>query len=114
LVAGLVVLGLAPFELHRQNGAVTTIAVVVAIDLLLCTLAILKGKPILGLTGVFIPVVSLVAALRLASPSSPWARWRYPSDGRKMARAQARYQRIRARRLKARNAIAGAPSQPAS
>jgi hypothetical protein len=114
LVAGLVVLGLAPFELHRQNGAVTTIVLVVAIDLLLCALAILKGKPILGLTGVFIPVVSLAAALRLASPSSPWARWRYPSDGRKMARAQARYRRIRARRLRVRNAIAGAPSQPAS
>jgi hypothetical protein len=114
LVAGLVVLGLAPFELHRQNGAVATIVLVVAIDLLLCALAILKGKPILGLTGVFIPVVSLAAALRLASPSSPWARWRYPSDGRKMARAQARYQRIRARRLRVRNAIAGAPSQPAS
>jgi hypothetical protein len=114
LVAGLIVLGLAPFELHRQNGAVTTVVLVVAIDLLLCTLAILKGKPILGLTGVFVPVVSLAAALRLASPSSPWARWRYPSDGRKMARAQARYGRIRARRLRLRNAIAGAPSQPAS
>jgi hypothetical protein len=114
LVAGLIVLGLAPFELHRQNGAVTTIVLVVAIDLLLCALAILKGKPILGLTGVFIPVVSLVAVLRLASPSSPWARWRYPSEGRKMARAQARYGRIRARRLRVRNAIAGAPSQPAS
>jgi hypothetical protein len=114
LLAGLVVLGLAPFELHRQNGAVTTIVVVVAIDLLLCSVAILKGKPILGLTGVFIPVVSLIAALRLASPSSPWAHRRYPDGGRKMARAQARYGRIRARRLRVRNAIAGAPSQPAS
>jgi hypothetical protein len=114
LVAGLIVLGVAPFELHRQNGAITTIVLVVAIDLLLCTLAILKGKPILGLTGVFIPVVSLVAALRLAAPTSPWAHWRYRPDGRKMARAQARFARIRARRLRARNAIAGAPSQPFS
>jgi hypothetical protein len=114
LLAGLIVLGVAPFELHRQNGAVTTIVLVVAIDLLLCTFAILKGKPILGLTGVFIPVVSLVATLRLASPSSPWAHWRYPPDGRKMARAQARFGRIRARRLRARNAIAGAPSRPFS
>jgi hypothetical protein len=112
LVAGLVVVGLAPFELHRQRGAVTSIGLLVAVDLLLCTLAILKGKPIVGLTGVFIPIVSLVGALRLASPSSPWARWRYPSDGRKMARAQARYARIRARRLRMRNAIAGAPSRP--
>jgi hypothetical protein len=114
LVAGLVVLGLAPFELHRQNGAVISIVLVVAVDLLLCALAILKGKPIVGLTGVFVPIVSLAGALRLASPSSPWARWRYAPDGRKMARAQARYGRIRARRLKVRNAIAGAPSQPFS
>jgi hypothetical protein len=112
LVAGLIVVGVAPFELHRQSGAITSIGLLVAVDLLLCALAILKGKPILGLTGVFIPIVSLVGALRLASPSSPWARWRYPSDGRKMARARARYARIRARRVRMRNAIAGAPSRP--
>jgi hypothetical protein len=112
LVAGLIVVGLAPFELHRQNAAVASIVLVVAIDLVLCTLAILKGKPIVGLTGVFIPLVSLVGAVRLAAPSSPWARWRYPADGRKMARSRARYERVHARRLKARNAIAGAPSQP--
>ena len=61
-------------------------------------LAILKGKPILGLIGLFIPLTSLAGAIRLASPTSPWARRRYPADGHKLARAQARFARIARRR----------------
>ena len=114
LLGGLIVLGLAPFDLAAQRSAVTSIAIVVAIDLLLCTLAILKGKPILGLIGVFIPLTSLVGAIRLAAPTSPWARRRYPAEGHKLARSQARFQRVRARRRRALDAIGGAPSLPAT
>jgi hypothetical protein len=71
LLGGLVVLGLAPFDLSNQSSAVTSLAVVVAVDLLLCILAILKGKPILGLTGLFVPIASLVGAIRLAAPALP-------------------------------------------
>jgi hypothetical protein len=110
LLGGLIVLGLAPFDLTDQSGAVTSIVVVVAIDLLLCTLAILKGKPILGLIGLFIPPVSLVGAIRLAAPSSPWARRRYRPDSPKMARSRARFERVRDRRRRALNALGGAPS----
>ena len=106
LVGGLVVLGLAPFELADQSGAITSIAIVVALDLCLCMLAILKGKPILGLTGLFIPFASLVGSIRLASPTSPWARRRYPPDGHKLARSQARFARI-ARRRRVLDAIGG-------
>jgi hypothetical protein len=111
LLGGLIVLGLAPFELTHQSGAVSTIAIAVAIDLTLCILAILKGKPILGLTGVFVPLASLTGAIRLAAPSSPWARRRYPPDGPKMARSQARFERMYARRRHMLDAIGGAPSQ---
>ncbi len=111
LLGGLIVLGLAPFELTHQSGAVTSIAIAVAVDLTLCILAILKGKPILGLTGVFVPLASLTGAIRLASPSSPWARRRYPPDGKKMARSQARFERMHARRRRALDAIGGAPSR---
>jgi hypothetical protein len=69
-----------------------------------------KGKPLLGLVGLFMPPISLVGSVRLASPTSLWARWRYDPEGKKMARAQARWQRIAARRLRAANAIAGAPT----
>jgi hypothetical protein len=44
--------------------------------------------PVLGVVGVFVPLVALVAALRLARPTSPWARRRY--DERRMARARRR------------------------
>ncbi len=111
LLGGLIVLGLAPFELSHQGSAVTSLVLAVAIDLTLCILAILKGKPLLGLTGVFIPFVSLVGALRLASPSSPWARWRYAPDGEKMTHSKQRYERIRSRRRRIHDAIAGAPSE---
>jgi hypothetical protein len=114
LLGGLIVLGLAPFDLANQSSAVSSLALLVAVDILLCTLAILKGKPLLGLTGVFIPFASLVGVIRLASPSSPWARRRYPSDGPKMARSRARFERIRARRRRALDAIGGAPSLPAA
>jgi hypothetical protein len=114
LLGGLIVLGLAPFDLTDQRSAVTSIVIVVAIDLLLCILAILKGKPVLGLIGLFIPPVSLVGAIRLAAPSSPWARRRYPAGGHKLARSEARFERVRSRRRRALDLIGGAPSQPAA
>ncbi len=112
LIGGLIVLGLAPFDLSNQSSAISSIALVVAVDIFLCVLAILKGKPLLGLTGVFIPFFSLVGALRLASPTSPWARKRYPEGSAKLSRSQARFERIRGRRKRVLDAIGGAPSEP--
>jgi hypothetical protein len=111
LLGGLIVLGAAPFD-TSQAGPAESIATVVAFDVLLCVLAIVKGKPLLGLIGVFIPLVSLVGALRLAAPSSPWARRRYKADSRKLARSQARFARSRIRRRKLMDAIGGAPEAP--
>lgn len=110
LLGGMIVLGLAPFDLANQSGAVSSIALVVGVDVLLCAVAILKGKPILGLIGVFVPFASLVGAIRLAAPTSPWARWRYPSEGPKMARSRVRFARVRARRRRMLDVLGGAPS----
>lgn len=110
LIGGLIVLGLAPFDLTKQSGAITSLAVAVAIDVCLSVIAILKGKPLLGLTGLFIPFFSLTGAIRLAAPDSWWARRRYPPDGSRIARSRTRFTRIRRRRLRLRNLIAGAPT----
>jgi hypothetical protein len=110
LLGGLIVLGLAPFDLHNQGSSVDSLVLAILIDLLLSALAIFKGKPMLGLIGVFNPLVSLVGALRLAAPSSPWARWRYPPDGVKMAESRARFARVHNRRRRLSNAIGGAPT----
>jgi hypothetical protein len=110
LLGGMIVLGLAPFDLPNQGGSVGSLVVAILIDLLLSTLAILKGKPMLGLIGVFLPLVSLAGALRLAAPSSPWARRRYRPDSIKMDESRARFARVRSRRRRLSNAIGGAPS----
>ncbi len=110
LLGGMIVLGLAPFELGGQGGSIGSIVIAVLIDIALSALAILKGKPLLGLIGVFVPLCSLAGALRLASPSSPWARRRYRPDSSKMARAQRRFARIRKRRTWLSDAIGGTPS----
>jgi hypothetical protein len=114
VVGGLIVCGFAPFDLTNHASSVESLIVLVALDVLLATFVILKGKPLLGLVGVFVPPVSLIGVTRLAKPSSPWARRRYGPDSRKRARAEARWARIEARRRRMSDALAGAPDTPAT
>ena len=71
-----------------------------------------KGRTVLGIVGLFIPVVAVVSAARLARPRSPWARWRYGDD--KLYRSHTRFADTRPlarahRRLG--DLVAGAPSE---
>jgi hypothetical protein len=113
VLGGLIVLGVAPFDLKNNASSVDTLLLAVAADVLLATLAILKGKPLLGLFGLFVPFVSMAGAVRLAAPRSPWARRFYKPNGRKLARAEARWARRDARRRRLSDMIAGAPEAPA-
>jgi hypothetical protein len=110
LLGGLVVLGLAPFDLTNQEGSISSLVVAILIDIVLAALAIFKGKPLLGLVGIFLPFFSLVGAIRLASPASPWARRRYRPDSRKLNASKARWERVRKRRQWLGDAIGGTPS----
>ena len=110
MLGGLTLLGLAPFDIHNHSGSIGSLAFVILIDVLLSALAILKGKPLLGLIGVFIPPVSLLGAVRLAAPTSPWARRRYAPDSAKLKRCQKRFKRVEGRRRWLSDAIGGAPS----
>jgi hypothetical protein len=103
------VLGIAPFDVKNNASSITTLAVAIGIDVALSAVSILKGKPLLGLIGIFIPFVSLTGAVRLAAPNSRYAPRRYPPGSHKLARAQRRWERIAARRRRVANAIAGAP-----
>ncbi|GGO90824.1 hypothetical protein [Wenjunlia tyrosinilytica] len=59
---------------------------------LMCTVvAVSKGRLRLGLVGVLVPAVSLIAALRLARPDSWWAKRLYRDNPRKAERAHARF-----------------------
>ena len=108
-IGGLVMLGIAPFDIPNDSASVTTVVLSVTLALALAALAIMKGRRFLGLVGIFIPIVSLVAICRLAVPGSPWARRLYSDDGRKLTRAHARYARAEARRRRWADAVAGAP-----
>jgi len=110
-LGGLIVCGIAPFDLPRNSSSVSTLVLTVLIVLALSAAAILKGRLLLGLIGIFLPPFSLVGCARLAAPSSPWARRFYAADGRKILRSQARFERGRSRRRRLADAIAGAPSE---
>jgi hypothetical protein len=110
LIGGMIVLGIAPFGLPDRSATIDSLVIATAIDVLLACVAILKGRLLLGLIGIFIPLFSIAGAVRLAAPSSPWARKRYPPDSRKMRRSQQRFGRAEHRRRRLADAIAGAPS----
>jgi hypothetical protein len=108
LLGGIVVLGITPFGITKESSG-AAIAVVVVIGVLSSLIALMKGKIFLGLAGIFIPIVGLVGAIRLARPSSPWARWRYKNNEKKMAKALGRDAKREARKTRVRNWIGGSP-----
>ncbi|MBS2551581.1 hypothetical protein KGQ19_32410 [Catenulispora sp. NL8] len=61
-----------------------------AVNLGLAVVAVLKGRFFLGVGGVMIPFLALVAALRLARPGSPWFRWFYRDGAAKNVKARRR------------------------
>ena len=81
---------------------------------LLIVMTLFKGKVWTGLLGIFLPVLALVGAIRLARPDSAWARWRYRPDGKKARRALRRDDQTRQWfvniRTKVQDALAGRPS----
>ena len=91
LVVGcLLLVGANPFDGDEARGE-GVFALTVALNLLFALVAIVKGRVVLGVVGVFVPVVALVAALRLARPRSPWARRRYRPGSRQWRRSRTRY-----------------------
>jgi hypothetical protein len=113
ILAGLIMLGFAPFDIHNNGSSIGTLAFAVLLNASLAALTILKGKRLLGMVGVFFPLASVVGLVRLASPQSMWAKRFYDPNGRRMARSRSRWKRIGERRRWLSNTIAGSPSLPA-
>jgi hypothetical protein len=109
--AALVVLGTKPFGLD-DPGSIAGTAGAVALVLVLALVCFAKGRVLLGVLGLFVPIAGAAGAVRLAKPTSAWARWRYsPST---LERAQARFAKSRweerfGRRIG--DLVAGAPSR---
>jgi len=114
-------LGQAPlgnaFTVQGSGIAVdVVIALVIAIDVVLAVICLLKGKLWTGFFAVFIPTVGTIGAIRAARPGSPWAHRRYQNRPKKMAKAQRREERInrtwRAWRTAFFDLLAGKPHLP--
>jgi hypothetical protein len=63
--------------------------VTVAFNLAVAGVCIIKGKLATGLIGIVVPILAAIGAIRLAKPSSVWARRRYSDT--KLNRAQQRF-----------------------
>ena len=90
MIGLLMLVGLNPFDTDASNGAVV-LAVSVGLSLLFVVVAILKGRAVLGVLGLFIAPLAVIAAVRLGRPGSPWGRRFYRPSSRKLTRAQQRF-----------------------
>jgi hypothetical protein len=89
---GLALVGFSPLGVEDVDGIelsfrLTATGILIA-DGLLALICVLKGKYRTALFGLFLPPVGLIGALRLARPSSIWARHRY--GARRLERATRR------------------------
>jgi hypothetical protein len=109
IIGGALMLGLVPVsDEDGILGLLLSIALVVGT----CLIAALKGKVWSTIGGMFIPVVGLVAAIRLARPGSVWAKRRYPPGSDKLAEAERRHARHDRRWRSFQDKVGGAPDKP--
>ena len=108
---GLVVIGTRPFGLDEPSSIAGTAAAVAVIGGL-AVVCFAKGRVLLGVVGLFVPVIALVGAVRLGHPSSLWARRRYDDSRRAQAARRFAANRPLARTgRRAADLIAGAPTR---
>ncbi len=106
----------APSGLHSDTFADRSRIVALAYfggNALFALICFLKGKPFVGLTAIFVPLVGLVGATRLAHARSPWAHVFY--DDAKLERARDRFSRCLGQRVRNRvvTVLGGFPHRPA-
>jgi hypothetical protein len=107
-LGSIVVLGMTPAGVSKSASA-DVLAISIALAVVGSLVSILKGKFYMGMIGIFIPVIAVIGALRLARPQSYWARKRYIKNERKMAKATGREVKRQARKLRVRDFLGGAP-----
>lgn len=106
-----VMLGIRPLGLDDPSDKLlATGAVLLFVGI--AAVSFLKGRFVLGIVALHIPLVGVYTALRLATPDSAWARHRYHGD--KLERAQRRFAPDRPaarRRNRMLDLIGGTPSR---
>jgi hypothetical protein len=126
-VTALLLLGITPVGVRNgpdyqrllpdAAGAVATLHLAAAALFVLASVTLLKGTIWTVLLGLFVPIVFIVGAVRLARPGSPWARWRYAGRPGKLARAERRERHVRQPVIRAKirlqDVLTGRHDQPA-
>jgi hypothetical protein len=90
VIGTLLLLGANPFG-EQAGETHAAAALTIAVNLGFALVAILKGRVVWGMLGVLVPLVAMVIALRLARPTSPWARRWYRPGSRRWRRARERF-----------------------
>jgi hypothetical protein len=113
-VGALVLLHVVPFDPGDAGVGDWALAGYVGFNVLAVVVAASKGKLVTALFGVFLPLVGLVGAIRLAKPDSMWARHFYRPGSRRRARSVARFgrqhRRLDAMRRRLEDLVGGRPS----
>lgn len=112
----LLLLGFRPFELDGGSvEAVIGSAFVVAFNLAMSVICLLKQRLWHGTVGLILPPLAIYGAVRLGKPGSAWAKRRYGErKPRKQARSEERFRpERRSERFKhaVRDAVGGAPQE---
>ena len=111
----LVIVGILIGGADFITGAIGTSAWWSSIAALMITLgfsvvALLKGKTMTGIIGVFFPLAGVIGAIRLAKPTSWWARRRYGPASKKTGKSARRFGADYERRWnRVRDLVGGAP-----
>jgi hypothetical protein len=111
VITGTLIGGASFLTGHAGTAAWWSSVSVLAVNLLLCVICLLKGKVVTGVTGIFISIVALIGAIRLAKPGSWWAVHRYASRPQRAGRAERRFGRHEQRWNRLRDLVAGVPSE---
>ena len=92
----LIIVGILIGGADFVTGAIGTSAwwssiLVLVITMGFSVLALLKGKTMTGIIGVFFPLAGVIGAVRLAKPTSWWARRRYGPASKKAGKSARRF-----------------------
>jgi len=114
LVIGALPLGVDGMTIGENTGLWGFVGIL-ALNFILVGVALLKGRLWLGILGLLVPLLALVAAVRVARPKSPYARWFYKPGSKRALKSQVRMdshqRRFVARKNRFFDLIAGRPSQ---
>ncbi|MCX6371768.1 MAG: hypothetical protein NTX16_01585 [Actinobacteria bacterium] len=118
----LIVLGFHPAGTSSAGLAGSAAAAVVvstiAVNLCFAVVCLMKGKYWTGFFGIFVPILGIIGAIRVARPTSPWAHRRYGKKPKRLAKAQRREAHVNATWRAWREAffdlIAGKPHMPSA